>query len=137
MRLGITQARQSQIEAGRGGGLPAELWFATAEALGLPFRFEFGRDPLQDLDDAGHLELQEFMLELGRLTRRGRSFELQVRPTPGLSIDVALRDDVQRVLILEECWNTFGNLGASVRNTRRKMAEMEQLAVAAGGDRPI
>jgi len=37
------------------------------------------------------------------------------------------------MLILEECWNTFGNLGASVRSTRRKIAEMEEVAVAIGG----
>jgi hypothetical protein len=35
--------------------------------------------------------------------------------------------------VLEECWNTFGNIGASVRSTRRKIAEAEQLAVAVGG----
>ena len=135
LKLGIAPSRQSQIEAGKGGGVPAELWFATAEALGVPLRFELGRDPLQELEDAGHLELQEFMLELGRVTGRSRSFELQIRPTPGLSVDVGLRDDAVRLLVLEECWNTFGNVGASVRNTRWKIAEMEELAVAIGGER--
>jgi hypothetical protein len=115
--------------------LPAELWFALAEALGMPLRFEFGRDPLAELEDGGHLELQEFMLELGRLTGRGRSFELQVQPTPGYSVDVALRDDALRLLVIEECWNTFGNLGAAVRSTGRKVVEMEAMAVAVGGER--
>jgi transcriptional regulator with XRE-family HTH domain len=133
-RLGITQARVSQIEAGEGDGVPAHVWFATADALAMPLRFEFGRDPLQELEDAGHLELQEFMLELGRQTGRRRSFELTIKASPGYSVDVGLRDDTQRLLILEECWNTFGNLGASVRSTRRKVAEMEELAVAIGGE---
>lgn len=133
-RLGIAPSRQSQIEAGLGGGVPAELWFAIADALGMPLRFEFGRDPLQELEDAGHLELQEFMLELGRQTGRSRSFELTVKASPGYSVDVGLRDDAQRVLLLEECWNTFGNLGGSVRSTRRKHAEMEELAIAVGGE---
>jgi len=132
-KVGLTQARISQIEAGHGGGVPARVWFAAADALNIPFRFELGRDPLQELDDSGHLELQEFMLELGRRTGRGRSFELQIRPTPGLSVDVALRDDEMRLLILEECWNTFSNLGASVRNTSRKLAELGELAVSIGG----
>jgi hypothetical protein len=100
----------------------------------MPMRLEFGRDPLAELEDAGHLELQEFMLGLARTTDRGRAFELQVKPFPGLSADVALRDDVRRMLILEECWNTFGNLGSSVRNTRRKVAELEEMAVAVAGE---
>ena len=132
-RLGITQARQSQIEAGFADGLPAHLWFAISEVLGVPLRFELGRDPLAELEDSGHLELQEFMLELGRLTGRARSFELQVKPAPGHSIDVGLRDDALRLLVLQECWNTFTNLGSSVRNTHRKLVELEALAVAAGG----
>lgn len=134
-RIGVTQARVSQIEAGEGGGVPAHIWFAAADALGMPLRFEFGRDPLQELEDAGHLELQEFMLKLGRRTGRSRSFELTIKASPGYSVDVGLRDDAQRLLILEECWNTFGNLGASVRSTRRKLAEMEELAIAIGGER--
>lgn len=135
-RLGITQARQSQIEAGKSGGLHAELWFATAEALGVPLRFEFARDPFQELEDAGHLELQEVMLAFGRQTGFSRTFELPVGTTSGvLSVDVGLRDDARRLLVLEECWNTFANLGASVRNTRRKVGQLEQFAVAAGGER--
>lgn len=126
----------SQIEAGRGGGAPAHLWFALADALGMPFRMEFGRDPHQELEDAGHLEMQEFMLRLGRSTGFGGTFELSTRPAnPAYSVDVGLRDDARRLLVLEECWNTFGNIGAGVRSTRRKIAEAEALAVIAGGER--
>lgn len=134
-KVGIDQTRESQIELGRGGGVPAALWFTFGEALGVPFRMEFGRDPLQELEDAGHLEMQEFMLRLAHASGFGRTFELPTRPAnPGLSVDVGLRDDVRRLLVLEECWNTFGNIGGSVRNTRRKLAELEALAVAAGGE---
>ncbi len=116
--------------------MPADLWFALADALGVPFRMEFGRDPTQELEDAGHLEMQEFMLRLGRAGGFGRGFELATRSAnPAYSVDVGLRDDVRRLLVLEECWNTFGNIGASVRSTRRKIAEAEALAVAAGGER--
>ena len=135
-KVGIDQTRLSQIELGKGGGVPADLWFALADALGMPFRMEFGRDPSQDLEDAGHLDIQEFMLRLGRTTGFGRTFELATRPSnPAYSTDVGLRDDIRRLLVLEECWNTFGNIGGSVRSTRRKIAEAEALAVAIGGER--
>jgi hypothetical protein len=35
-----------------------------------------------------------------------------------------------------ECWNTFGDLGAAIRSTNRKRAEVAELAIAIGGDRP-
>jgi hypothetical protein len=103
--------------------------------LGIPLRIDFMRDHLQELNDAGHLAMQDLMLRLARETRRARGFELATKPAdPTLSIDVCVRDDLNRVLIIEECWNTFGNLNASVRSTRRKIAEAEQIAVALGGD---
>lgn len=135
-KVGISQGYESQLERGNARQVPPEIWFALAEALGVPLRFEYGRDKLSDLEDAGHLEMQELMLRLGRVTGYSRTFELSTKPaTPALSVDVGLRDDVRRLLVLEECWNTFGNIGASVRNTRRKIAEAEALAVAVGGDR--
>lgn len=39
------------------------------------------------------------------------------------------------LLILVECWNTFGDLGAAIRSTNRKQAEAAELAVAIGADR--
>jgi transcriptional regulator with XRE-family HTH domain len=135
-KAGIDQTRLSQIELGKGGGVPADLWFALADALQMPFRMEFARDPVQDLKDAGHLEMQELMLRLSRATGFSRTFELATKPSnPAYSVDVGLRDDSRRLLVLVECWNTFGNIGASVRSTRRKIAEAEALAIAIGGDR--
>jgi transcriptional regulator with XRE-family HTH domain len=135
-KVGVDRSRLSQIEAGKGEGVPADLWFAIADALRMPFRIEFGRDPHQELEDGGHLEMQEFMLALAKSTAFGRTFELPTKPAnPAYSADVGLRDDARRVLVLEECWNTFGNIGASVRSTKRKVAEAEALAIIAGGDR--
>jgi hypothetical protein len=37
-------------------------------------------------------------------------------------------------LIIEEVWNTFGDLGAAVRATNRKFAEAAELAVMIGQD---
>ena len=135
-RVGLTPSRVGQIERGRGQGASLEVWFALAQALGIHLKVEFGRDPVQEPDDAGHLAIQELALRLGRETGRGRIVELPTRPAnPSLSIDVCVRDDAQRVLFIEECWNTFGNINESVRSTRRKVAEAEQLAVAIGGER--
>lgn len=114
---------------------PPEIWFALAEALGVPFRAEFGNDRMRAVEDAGHLDIQELMLRLAKAAGSPRTFELPTKPqSPGLSVDIGLRDDVRRLLVLEECWNTFGNIGAAVRNTRRKMSEAEALAVAIGGE---
>jgi hypothetical protein len=134
--VGLGATRIGQIERGAGSGASMETWFALAAALRLPLRVEFGRDPVQEPEDAGHLKVQEFMLRLGRLTGRPRTLELPTKPAdPSHSIDVCTRDDGQRVLFIEECWNTFGNINASIRSTRRKIAEAEQLAVALGGER--
>ncbi len=134
-RVGLTAARLSQIERAGGAGAPLEVWYALGQALGLPFQAAFARDKAEEPFDAGHLGIQDLALRLGRITGRSRSFELPTRPAdPSLSIDVGLRDDARRLLIIEECWNTFGNINASVRSTRRKIAEAEDLAVAAGGD---
>jgi hypothetical protein len=90
---------------------------------------------LEEPTDAGHLGIQELVLRLGRSTGRTRTFELPTRPAdPALSVDVGLRDDRQRVLMLNECWNTFGSINAAVRSTKRKVAETENLAVAIAGD---
>ena len=58
-----------------------------------------------------------------------RTFELPSRPAnPTHATDVGLRDDRGRRLILVECWNTIGDLGAAVRSTNRKRVEAEDLA---------
>ena len=135
-RVDLGQTRIAQLERDATSGASLEVWFALAQALGIHLKVEFGRDPVQEPDDAGHLAIQELALRLGRQTGRARTFELATKPAkPSLSIDVCLRDDAQRVLIIEECWNSFGNINESIRSTRRKVAEAAQLAVAIGGDR--
>ena len=74
--------------------------------------------------DAGHLQIQEYLLRLARATGRPGTFELPTRPTDPLrSTDVGIRDPGRRVRILAECWNTFGDIGAATRATHRKHAE--------------
>lgn len=134
-RVGLSGQRVGQLAAGRGAGASLEIWHALAAALELPLRVELGRDAHQDTADAGHLQIQELLLRLGRRTGRGRTFELPTRPSsPSLSADIGLRDDALRVLMLVECWNTFSDIGAAVRATRRKLAEADAMAVVAGAD---
>jgi transcriptional regulator with XRE-family HTH domain len=135
-KVGLTGQRIGQIELGGATSATLETLFALSHVLSIPLRVAYQRDPDADVVDAGHLRIQELVLRLGRLTHRARLFELPTRPQdPTHSIDVCLRDDAMRVLFINECWNTFGNINASVRSTHRKVAEAEQLAVAIAGER--
>lgn len=138
-RVGIDQTRLSQIELGGGQGVPLDVWVALGVALGRPLAVSFSRPlgEMRDPADAGHLAMQERLLQLALTTGRPGTFELPTRPAdPRHSIDVCVRDDRQRVLIIQEAWNTFGDLGASIRSTNRKIAEASELAVAIGGEQP-
>ena len=87
--------------------------------------------------DAGHLAMQEHLLGLARLAGRTAFFELPSRPTdPSRSIDVCVRDARHRLLIVEEAWNTFGDIGAAIRSTHRKPAEAGDLAATIDGGQP-
>ena len=130
-RVDVDQSRISQIERGLGRGVPMELWVALGVALGRPLAASFTR-PLGEIRepaDAGHLAMQERLLELAELTDRRATFELPTRAAdPSHSIDVCVRDAHHRVLIIEEAWNSFGDIGAGVRSTTRKAAEAGDLA---------
>ena len=135
-RAGISRSQVAKVESGRGASVPLPAWFALAEALGRPFRAEFIRDRLEQPADA-HLDMQELVLRLGRQVGYDRRFELAPRPIdPARSADAALLDRVHRRMILGECWNTFGDIGASARSSDRKLAEARQMAVAMAGDGP-
>jgi hypothetical protein len=75
--------------------------------------------------------MQELILGLGRANGFAGEFELPTRPAePWRSIDVVLASRARRLMILNECWNTFGELGAAARSSMRKLAELEDLATA-------
>ena len=132
---GISRGRLADLEAGKNAaGTPAEVWLALAQALGRYLRFEFARDPMQELADAGHLDMQELVLRESEGAWRG-GFELATKPMdPSRSIDVPLIDEVGRRLIVTECWNTFGNLNAAVRSSDKKVAEAAPLMPGKSGD---
>jgi transcriptional regulator with XRE-family HTH domain len=137
-RVGLARSTISAIERGLGGGHTLDAWQRLAVALDLPLKIELGRDPLTVTTDAGHLAIQELVLRLARSAGYARSFELPSRPAdPARSTDVGLRDDRRRLMLLVECWNTIGDIGAAARSTSRKLVEAEELATAVGGERPF
>jgi len=134
---GLSRSAISTIERGRGGSHTLDAWQRLALAVDRPMRIELRRDAREVPADAGHLAIQELILRLGRRAGSRGSFELPTRPSdPSRSSDVGLRDDRRRILILVECWNTFGDLGAAIRSTNRKLAEAAELAIAIRGERP-
>ena len=134
-RIGISQALLSKMEAGRAIGTRPELWFALGAALDRYLRFEFVRDPLTEIADAGHADMQEALLRLTKPCGWQGGFELPTRAAdPSRSIDVPLLDRVGQRIVIGECWNTFGDLGAAGRSSRQKQSMANEAAVALGGD---
>ena len=132
-RCDLAQTTVSKLERGEGGSLSLESWQQVALVLALPLDLSLGRDALEEPIDAGHLAIQELVLRLARPLGFARMFELPTKPSdPSHSTDVGLRDDVRRVLVQVECWNTFSNINASIRSSDRKRAEAEALALAIG-----
>jgi len=134
-RVGISRSRLAEMESGEGQAAPLELWFALGGVRGRTFRAEFVRDPREETADAGHLAIQELVLRLAKAGGFDGSFEISSRPSdPARSTDVRLVDRRGRLLILVECWNTFGDLGAAARSADRKRADVDALAVSLGDD---
>jgi transcriptional regulator with XRE-family HTH domain len=136
--VGLAQARISDIERGAGTGTPLLVWVRLGIALGRPLAASFSRDLEPPLPaDAGHLAAQELLLRLVRPTGRISLVESPTQPdNPSLSVDVCIRDDPHRALILNEIWNRTDDLGRALRSSDRKTAEAAELAIGIGGDDP-
>lgn len=132
--IGLSQSQVSAVERGLAAHLPLRSWFALGLALGEPFAASFSR-PRDEPADTGHLELQEMVLRQGERLGWPGGFEVPTRPSdPAYSVDVLVRDDRTRRLLILECWNRFGDIGAAARSSARKIAEAGRLAAALGGD---
>ncbi|MGH2406596.1 MAG: helix-turn-helix domain-containing protein [Candidatus Limnocylindrales bacterium] len=133
--VGLAANTWGRVERGLGGNLSMDTWQRIGLGLDRPLMVTLARDTDEEPADAGHLRIQELVLRSGRAAGRTRTFELATRPSdPNASADVGLGDVRHRVLILVECWNTIGDIGAAARSTARKVAEAEQLAIVRGGD---
>jgi hypothetical protein len=77
------------------------------------------------------------VLALAERHGRRADFELPSGTSrPGRSIDVALRDDAARSIIVVEIWNRLDDVGAAARSRSRKAWDADGLAVLAGRDGP-
>jgi len=137
-RVGLSRARIGELQRGEGATAPMEVWVKIGKAIDRPLAMSFSRAIEPDEPrDAGHLAAQELVLGLARQHGRRADFELPTRPIdPGRSIDVAVRDDDARVIVVVEIWNRLDDLGAAARATTRKVSEAEGLAVLAARDGP-
>jgi len=136
-RVGLEQSRLSEIELGTAVGTPLIVWVRLGIALGRPVGIAFARDLTPAPADAGHLDAQELVVRLVAPTRRRALVELPPRRgNPSHSVDVAIRDDAERLLMLLEIWNRVDDAGESIRSTDRKVSDAEGLAAAIGGARP-
>ncbi len=125
-RVELSQSEISYLERGYGARTSLETWVAIGIALGRPIAFGLGRDVVDPSPrDAAHLRVREFVLNLAAAVGRRARFELPTRPTsPSWSVDVALEDRHNDALILVEIWNRMDDLGAAVRSTDRKAADL-------------
>ena len=136
-RVGLSQAAISRAERGHGGGLTMDAWQRIGLAVDRPLVVTLQRDTAGETADAGHLAIQELVLRLGREAGYAASFEIPTRPAePWRSADVGLRNESARRLILVECWNTIGDVGAAARASERKRADAGALAAARWGEEP-
>ncbi len=134
-RVGLARQSISRAERGHGAGLTLDAWQRIGLAVDRPLVVVLQRNVAGETSDAPHLGMQELVLRLGRVAGYGLSFELATRPSePWRSSDVGLEDPARRRLLLVECWNTIGDVGASARSSDRKRAEAEALATARWGD---
>ena len=131
-RADLGRMMVSRIERGK-GPVDVETLDRIGLALGVPLAVGFDRDRHDDGAE-GHLAMQELVLRITRGAGFARQFEMPTRPNePWRSTDVGLGSDVRRLAIDGECWNTFGDVGAAARSSRRKLVELEQLAIAKYG----
>jgi transcriptional regulator with XRE-family HTH domain len=135
-RVGLRQARISELERGEGANAPLRVWASLASAVGRRLTVQLARDALEEPVDAGHLQVQALIARLARANGRKVELETATRPySPAHAIDVTIRDDRHRVLIAVEVWNRLDDIGAAIRSTTRKVAELEALAIAIGHGR--
>jgi transcriptional regulator with XRE-family HTH domain len=136
-RVGLSQSALSKIERGLGGSFSLETWQRPALALDRPLRFELPRDPRADPADAGHLAIQELVLRVASEAGWTVLPELPTRPGASWrSGDVVLRSEVLRALVLVECVNVLGDVGAAARSFDRKLIDLEELGVGLGHGQP-
>jgi transcriptional regulator with XRE-family HTH domain len=136
-RIGLSQSGLSKIERGLGGSFSVDTWQRLGLALDRPLQLELLRDPRADPADAGHLAIQELVLRAAAAAGWRAMPELPTRPGRSWrSGDVVLRSEIPRALVLVECVNVLGDVGAAARSFDRKLIDLEELGVTLGHGQP-
>jgi transcriptional regulator with XRE-family HTH domain len=132
-KVGISQAGVSALEAGRGARTSIETWVALGIALNRPMAIGFSRDVVDPLpQDAGHLAAQELVLRLTTAAGWTGRFEAPSdRLDPRHSTDLVLTSQHGRIVLIE-IWNRLDDLGAAVRSSDRKIADVSRPGPAVG-----
>jgi hypothetical protein len=79
--------------------------------------------------------VQELILRIGRTAGYTGSFELPTQPSESWrSVDVGLAATREHRLVLVECWNSIGDVGAAARSSARKEADLRALAIGRWGE---
>lgn len=136
-RADVSRSTVQRVEGGRSENVTIDSLQRTALAVGRPLRIELAPDAQREPVDAGHLRVQELVVRLGSSVGHVVLPEMPVgRAGSWRSTDVALRSDRRRWLLIVECWNTIGDVGAAYRGTSRKVADGEEYAAGRWGDVP-
>jgi len=132
-RAGLGRMMVSRLERAT-GSIDVDTLERVALALDVSLNCGFARDLRADVADGAHLAIQELVLRLGRRNGYEAAFELATRQAePWRSIDVVLASEARERMLCIECWNTIGDIGAAVRTSARKAAELEAMAIARWG----
>ncbi len=136
-RAGVSRATVQRVEGGQSGNVTIDSLQRAAVAVGRPLRIELAPDARREPADAGHLGVQELVVRLGSSGGYAPLPEMPVgRAGSWRSTDVVLRSDPRRRLLIVECWNTIGDVGAAYRGTSRKLEDGEEYAAGRWGDDP-
>ncbi len=124
-RVNLSQSEISHLERGHGARASIDTWVAIGMALNRPIAIGFSRDVVDPMPaDAGHLAAQELLLRVASAAGWETRFEAPSNPAvPRHAIDIVLLNR-QRTTILVEIWNRLDDLGAAVRSTDRKIADI-------------
>ncbi len=123
--VGLGQSEISYLERGHGARTSIETWVAIGIDLRRPIAIGFTRDVVDPLpQDRGHLAVQELVLRLAIAAGWHARFEAASDPlAPRHSTDVELTAQDHSMLLLE-IWNRLDDLGAAVRSSDRKVADI-------------
>jgi transcriptional regulator with XRE-family HTH domain len=120
----LGQSEISYLERGFGGRTSIETWVAIGIALDRPIAMGFSRDVVDPLQDAGHLAAQELVIRLSTTGGWRATFEAASNPADLRHVTDVLLTNTTRTTVLVKIWNRVDDLGAAVRSSDRKLAEV-------------